>query len=75
VVGCAGGALVCGSVPVVRGGTELLYMEDFDEARKKGRIVCGEVDARGRVSAVQPVLERSYHLAYPCIFEHGARSS
>jgi len=52
------------------GGTELLYMEDFDEACKKGRIVCGEVDARGRVSAVQPVLERPYHLAYPCIFEH-----
>ena len=52
------------------GDTDLLYMEDFSEDRNRGRIVCGTVDARGRVSALQPVLERPYHVAYPCIFEH-----
>ncbi len=34
------------------GHTDILYMEDFSEDHKKGRIVCGAVDARGRVSAV-----------------------
>jgi hypothetical protein len=52
------------------GSTELLYMEDFDEDSRKGRIVGGVLDAHGRVSEVQPVLERPYHLAYPCVFEH-----
>ena len=52
------------------GSTELLYMEDFDLDSRKGRIVCAVLDAHGRASEVLPVLERPYHLAYPCIFEH-----
>jgi len=52
------------------GATELLYMEEFDERRNKGRIVCAELDARGQVGAIEPALERPYHVAYPCVFEH-----
>jgi hypothetical protein len=52
------------------GDKELLYMEEFNERTNKGRIVCGEVDARGRLANIEPVLEPAYHAAYPCVFEH-----
>jgi hypothetical protein len=43
------------------------FFEDFDYATNKGRISCAEIGAAGSFDAV-PVLERPYHLSYPCIF-------
>ena len=50
---------------------DFLFMEEMDEAKGRARIVCGEVDSRGAVDALQPVLERPHHLSYPHVFTHG----
>jgi len=52
-------------------GDAYLFMEDFEEDRGRGRIVCTRIDANGSVGAPDPVLERPYHLSYPHVFRHG----
>ena len=44
-----------------------VFFEDFDYAANKGRISCAELRNDGVFQPV-PVLERPYHLSYPCIF-------
>jgi hypothetical protein len=44
-----------------------VFFEDFDYAANKGRISCAELGNDGAFEPV-PVLERSYHLSYPCLF-------
>jgi hypothetical protein len=52
---------------------EYLFMEDFDERRGIGSIVCGKLSSDGRVSDIRVVLERGYHLSYPHVFEHAGQ--
>lgn len=51
-------------------GTDTLFIEDFDESRNLGHIVCGEVAADGSLGEVRTVMHRPYHLSYPHVFEH-----
>lgn len=51
-------------------GGKYLFFEDFDYASQTGRISCGEVK-HGQLVDVRPVIERPYHLSYPCIFRDG----
>jgi hypothetical protein len=44
-----------------------LFFEDFDYAANRGRISCAELVNDGAFEPV-PVLERPYHLSYPCVF-------
>ena len=48
-------------------GRSWIFFEDFDYAANRGRISCAELGSDGRFEVV-PVLERPYHLSYPCIF-------
>jgi hypothetical protein len=48
-----------------------LFFEDYRYASKKGIIACAELTDDGLASPPQPVLERSHHLSYPCVFEYG----
>jgi hypothetical protein len=50
---------------------DVLFMEEYDEARRQGCIVCAYIDSSCQVAGVQPVLQNRYHLAYPHVFEHG----
>jgi hypothetical protein len=44
-----------------------LFFEDFDYAANRGRISCAELGDDGAFEPV-PVLDRPYHLSYPCVF-------
>jgi hypothetical protein len=44
-----------------------VFFEDFDYAANRGRISCAELVSDGAFEPVS-VLERPYHLSYPCVF-------
>lgn len=48
-------------------GATWVFFEDFDYAADCGRISCAEV-RDGELGPVIPILERPYHLSYPCLF-------
>ena len=52
-------------------GRQWLFFEDFDYRAHRGSIAAAEVLADGDLSPAVHVLERPYHLSYPCIFEAG----
>src|SRR5438552_18843304 len=47
-----------------------IYFEDFDYATQLGKISCAEV-RDGGLGEPLAVLERPYHLSYPCVFRDG----
>lgn len=49
-------------------GKPWVFFEDLDYSTQKGIIACAEVIADGTLSRIIPVLEKPYHLSYPCIF-------
>jgi hypothetical protein len=52
---------------IEEGGKIWVFFEDFDYATQRGRISCAEVE-KGGIDNPVPVLERPYHLSYPCVF-------
>src|SRR5580700_6331090 len=52
------------------GGKSWVFFEDFDYSTRRGKISCAEVKNGGIGNSV-PVLERPYHLSYPCVFRSG----
>lgn len=44
-----------------------VFFEDFNYATQRGRISCMEVQD-GAVKKPIPILEKPYHLSYPCVF-------
>jgi hypothetical protein len=53
-------------------GKRWLFFEDFDYRTRRGAIAVAEVLPDGELSAQRRVLERPYHLSYPCVFYSGA---
>jgi hypothetical protein len=54
---------------VERNGKNYIFFEDYRFARQKAVISCVELDETGHVSKPEVVLERDYHLSYPCLFK------
>jgi len=54
---------------IYKEGAYYIYFEEFDRKREKGHISMMRMDSKGICSDVKPVIERSYHLSYPYIFE------
>jgi len=54
-----------------KGGRWYVFFEEKPYATGKAHISVIEVDAHGRHSTPQRVLERDYHLSYPFLLEHG----
>jgi hypothetical protein len=52
-------------------GKRWVFFEDFDYRTRRGTIAAAETIADGGVSKAVRVLERPYHLSYPCIFRVG----
>jgi len=53
-------------------GKPWVFFEDLPYSTQKGIIVCAEINADSKLSQTIPVLEKPYHLSYPCIFrDHG----
>lgn len=48
-------------------GRHWVFFEDFDYATQLGKISCAEVN-EGELGKPLTVLERPYHLSYPCVF-------
>src|SRR5579864_2493650 len=48
----------------------VLFFEEFDYSRKRGRISFLILDDKGRCSEPVEALSRPYHLSYPFVFEH-----
>ena len=46
-----------------------LFFEDFDYRTRLGTIAAAEVMADGKMGPPIRVLERPYHLSYPCVFQ------
>jgi hypothetical protein len=51
-------------------GRTWVFFEDFDYATSKGIISCAELRGDGTFEPMA-VLERPYHLSYPCVFRAG----
>ena len=54
---------------VAHGGRQYLFFEDFPFERSKGMIGCMALDPAGRPTEAEVVLERPYHLSFPCVFD------
>jgi hypothetical protein len=50
-------------------GRTYLLFEDVPAGTTRGRLACAEIFADGHYSNVVVILERDYHLSYPCVFE------
>lgn len=48
-----------------------VFIEEKIYQKGRGHISCQIWDANGNLQSTQPVLERSYHLSYPFLFEFG----
>lgn len=48
----------------------MIFFEEWEGDKSKGRIVAVEIGPDGSTGPIQPVLERDYHLSYPFLFEH-----
>lgn len=55
--------------PIKRGSRYYIFIEEYLFSRRKGRIAVIEMDERGSWQPPATVLERSYHLSYPFLFE------
>lgn len=51
-------------------GTQYLLFEEIAKGQNRGRLGCVEVMADGTVSEMQILLDRPYHLSYPCVATH-----
>jgi hypothetical protein len=56
---------------VQRGGDTWLFMEVLRYADRKGFIAAVNASDRDSWTSPVPVLERPFHLSFPCIIEHG----
>src|SRR5690606_4215327 len=54
---------------VTRGGKHYVFIEEVMRTTDKGHISVMVAEASGRFEAPRTVLERDYHLSYPCLFE------
>ena len=53
-------------------GRRFIFFEDYSYRTKLGSISCLEIDQHGNYSEPVTVLERSYHLSYPFVFQWGS---
>jgi hypothetical protein len=57
--------------PVLRDGRYAVFVEVVPHDTGKGHIGVIALDPSGRWDEAHPVLERPYHLSYPCVFADG----
>ncbi|MCX5860777.1 MAG: hypothetical protein NTW27_01435 [Deltaproteobacteria bacterium] len=55
--------------PVKHQDRFFIFLEEFLYSTKKGHISVIRMDANGRWQKPETVLERDYHLSYPCVFQ------
>lgn len=53
---------------VLHEGRHFMFFEDYAHATGRGRISVIAFDDEGKPGPLRPVLERPYHLSYPCVF-------
>src|SRR6185437_8347185 len=57
--------------PIEREGKHWLFVQETPQGTSKGRITCFEILDSGDLGEPGVALDEPYHLAYPCVFEHG----
>jgi methionyl-tRNA formyltransferase len=55
--------------PVVTAGRQFIFVEELQYSSGKGHISVLELDKKGELRGVEPVLEQEHHLSYPFVFE------
>jgi hypothetical protein len=55
--------------PVRSGDKWFVFIEEYPYRARKGHISVMEIGPDGTPSTPAPVLERAYHLSYPCVFQ------
>jgi hypothetical protein len=53
-------------------GKHWLFFEDYRYATEHGVLACAEVSLDGSVGGAQTILERPYHLSYPCLLRESS---
>jgi hypothetical protein len=66
-----GSAEMADPFPWETGGRTYLFFEEVAAGPSKGRLGCVEVFENGSCSEMKIVLERAYHLSYPCVVPAG----
>lgn len=56
--------------PWFHDGAYYLFIEEKLYSTKIGRILCLTLDGNMNVTSSEVVLEKPYHLSYPCVFQH-----
>ena len=51
-----------------RRGSSWIFFEDFNYGTRRGTVSCAPIEAHGTIGKPVPVLDRPYHLSYPCVF-------
>ena len=54
---------------VESGGHYYIFVEEYPYKTRKGQIAVIELDGHGNLLRTMPVLQKDYHLSYPCVFE------
>jgi hypothetical protein len=57
---------------IKEGGEHVVFFEHYDRRTRRASIAAATIDESG-LSAPEIVVERDYHLSYPCVFCHGRR--
>jgi hypothetical protein len=52
-------------------GRDYILFEEIPPETRRGRLAIAEIRASGEIGPSQVILERSWHLSWPCIFSHG----
>lgn len=55
--------------PILKDGCYWVFFEEYMLSHEKGWIAALKIDRSGTIGAPQKVLERPYHVSYPCILE------
>lgn len=56
--------------PIIKNDKYYIFMEEYIYKDKKGHISCIEMDYNGNYTKPLKVLEKDYHMSYPCIFKY-----
>jgi hypothetical protein len=57
------------------GGREYLLFEEMAAGQSRARLGCVEVLQDGACTEMEIILERPYHLSYPCVVPSGSACS
>lgn len=66
---CRNGAFLADPFVISKDDKSFIFLEEYDYKKDKGRISVISVDDAGNQSSIHSIIDNSYHMSYPFIFE------